>query len=213
MQARTFTLDPNDVSPDINTDLGFFARSLVIDNTTGQWWYVPTAARWIPPYVTGVVVRFPGGTQAAAIRAQNPGNFGSTPVAGELATAHFSDTEAPRDDSGLLVTPLVPTLTPVSVSAFIDRSGTITLGGTAQVLMVANLVRRYFLCTNLDPVVTLWIRPTGTAAAGQPSIPLNPAPAAGQGGGSFVLDGSAIADQQWSIFSTLTGHAFTAYEL
>ena len=89
-------------------------------------------------------------------------------------------------------------------SALVDRSGSITSGGTAQQLMAANATRRgWYIQNNSDTV--MWVSDVGTAAATQPSLKLLPdayyePPAGG-------VDNGAI-----SIFCATTGKTFTARE-
>jgi hypothetical protein len=87
-----------------------------------------------------------------------------------------------------------------------NRSGTITAGGTAQALIAANAAGVRFSIVNLDSGATLWINEIGgTAAAAQPSFPLFP-------NESYETHAGQIITQGVSIFSALTGHAFSARE-
>lgn len=83
-----------------------------------------------------------------------------------------------------------------------DKSGTVTLGATAQVLMAANASRRGFWIQNQSSG-DLWISSLGTAAATQPSLWL---PA-----GAFY-EPSAVPLTAISIYGATTGQAFAARE-
>lgn len=83
-----------------------------------------------------------------------------------------------------------------------DRSGTITLGGTAQVLMPAAPSRRGCIVQNLS-VADLWISDQGAAALVQPSIKV---PA----GAQFACVGPPSA--ALSIIGATTAQAFAARE-
>lgn len=90
------------------------------------------------------------------------------------------------------------------LGALTDRSGTITLGGTAQSLMAANLARRYLFVENLS-VGDEWINFTVAAVLSQPSIRLVP-------GASFVMESSIVSSDALSIIGATTAQAFAAKE-
>ena len=83
-----------------------------------------------------------------------------------------------------------------------NRSGTITAGGTAQVLAPANLSRAGFWFQNVSDT-DMWINELGNAAASQPSIKV-PAGAMYE---FPVVPGTAL-----SVFCATTGKAFSARE-
>lgn len=56
-----------------------------------------------------------------------------------------------------------------AAATYVDRSGTITAGGTAQQLMPANAARRGFFLQN-NSTGDLWINPNAAAVASQPSL-------------------------------------------
>lgn len=85
---------------------------------------------------------------------------------------------------------------------WVDRSGTIAAGGTAQVLSAANPSRRGFWIQNIS-TTDLWINELGNASAAPPSIVL----AKGDIYEFPIAVGSAI-----SIFGATTGQAFSARE-
>lgn len=89
---------------------------------------------------------------------------------------------------------------------FTDRSGTITLGGTAQTLAAANTSRHYLIVVNDDTSETLWINFTTAAVTSQPSIPIQPR-------GSYVLENSVISTELVSVIAATTSHAWTAKEM
>lgn len=92
-----------------------------------------------------------------------------------------------------------------STATITPRSGTITLGGTAQSFMTANAARKGWFIQN-NSTGDLWVnRFGGTASAAQPSILVRPGrmyetPPGGSGGNAL------------SIFGATTGQAFTAGE-
>lgn len=103
-------------------------------------------------------------------------------------------------------------VTPVAQGALTNRSGTITAGGTAQVLAAANTARRYLMIQNAS-VGTLWVSLDTTAVAGSPSIALEGCNVANDGsGGSLVFEGSFIPTGAISIIGATTGQAFVGKE-
>lgn len=84
---RPFTLTTTAVADAVSiprTQLGFQARTLRVDNFSGQWFYVPAAQQWVPPYTFGIVIRLPL-VEMADVRAVTPpgAGFTSTPLAGQ----------------------------------------------------------------------------------------------------------------------------------
>lgn len=88
-----------------------------------------------------------------------------------------------------------------------NRSGTITVGGTAQAAMAANASRRYLLIRNpATETEALYFNFTTTAVVtGQPSITLQP-------GEGFVMENSFISTEAISVVAATTGHKFVAKE-
>ncbi len=85
-----------------------------------------------------------------------------------------------------------------------DKSGTITLGGSAQVLAAANSARRGFSIQNLS-TNSLWIRDGGTAAATQPSFEI-------VGGALYEYPLGGCPTTALSIYGATTSQAFAARE-
>lgn len=100
------------------------------------------------------------------------------------------------------------TTTAPKQGSFTDRSGTITLGGTAQTLAAANASRVYLVVENSDTSANagdLWINFGTTAVQAQPSIRIPV-------GATYVSDPQFISTQGVSIIGPNTGQAFTAKE-
>lgn len=116
----------------------------------------------------------------------------------------FNDGTTPRramvDAEGRLVVALQPT-----AGAITDRSVAVTLGGTAEDLMVVNLARKYLLIINDDPAEDLWFDFGVNAVAASPSMLLSP-------GESFVMEASFVTSDRVSILAATTAHAVTAKE-
>ena len=207
---RTVRVDPNATGAEAGADrpLGMMAQSVIIDNTTGQWWTIGGTDRRIPPYTTGIVVRLPNGTQVAQVRASTPPSFISVPRAGETAIFVFSDS-IQREDSGRAVTPVPLASGTVGVDPT-NGAGTITTPATAQNLFVANVTRTYLLIQNRS-VDVLAVEIDGTAAVQLTSIALNPG-AAGEAGGDIVFEGSYCPQTLISIIGPNAGAQFVAYE-
>lgn len=92
----------------------------------------------------------------------------------------------------------------ITASTPTDRSGSITLGGTAQQIMAANTSRRYLLIQN-NSSANLWINFGIAAVQSQPSIQLQP-------GQAFVMENNTIFTSLVSIIGATTGQTFTAKE-
>lgn len=86
-----------------------------------------------------------------------------------------------------------------------DRSGTITLGGTAQTLAAANATRKYLIVENVSQTEDLWINFTTTAVVGQPSLLIKP-------NGVFVMESSFVSTELVSVIAATTSHAWAAKE-
>ena len=96
----------------------------------------------------------------------------------------------------------LPTI--ASPSAFTERSGTVTAGGTAQTLAAANAARRFYRVMNLS-TGDLWINDRGAAAvANQPAFKLV--------AGAMYETSSCAPTAAISIFGATTGQAFSAAE-
>lgn len=92
----------------------------------------------------------------------------------------------------------------VGASTVTDRSGTITLGGTAQQLAAANANRKGFDFYNVSNDIQ-WVDVTGaTAVQDSPSIPFLP--------GAFRLWDAAIPSNSMSIVGPTTGAKFVSKE-
>jgi len=85
-----------------------------------------------------------------------------------------------------------------------DRSGSITVGGTAQTLAAANGSRKYFLFVNQSSG-NMWINFTTTAVADQPSILIVPT-------GSLVMEAGFVSTEAISVIGATTGQKWMAKE-
>lgn len=94
----------------------------------------------------------------------------------------------------------------VNRGAMTDRSGTITTGGTAQQAAASNATRKGLMVQNISDTTDLWCRTDGTAAAAAGSIRIQP-------GQMLTFDAAMVGTGAVSMFSTLTGHAYTAKEM
>jgi hypothetical protein len=86
----------------------------------------------------------------------------------------------------------------------VDRSGTITTGGTAQTLMAANGLRAGYSVQNLSSG-DLWISDVGTAAASQPSMKI-------VAGALYESPMTGVPRGAISIYGATTAQAFAARE-
>lgn len=151
---------------------------------------------------------------------------GASPTTSELIAGQFSAPDTPlfigqslpfqMDKFGNLkvsiaATPLpsLPTVTtPVVVGVLTDRSGTVTTGGTSQVLAPANPGRRYLTIENpttaSEALYVNFTSAASTSVAG--SISLAP-------GGSLTMSAATYVSQEVITVTAATAtHAFTAKE-
>jgi hypothetical protein len=88
--------------------------------------------------------------------------------------------------------------------AITNKSGTITLGGTSQLLAAGNTTRSYFFVQNISSDV-LWIDFDVAAVQDQPSIKLLPA-------ATFVMESGFVSTDSITIIGPTTGAKFVAKE-
>ncbi len=86
----------------------------------------------------------------------------------------------------------------------VDRSGTVTAGGVAQTLMVANPTRIYWFLQN-NGTHDLWYNFTTDAAASEPSIRLPV-------GASYESPPHFVSPEKISIFGATTAQSYSAKE-
>lgn len=202
--TRTTPAQGTDGETVIDESLSWLALTIQCDNPTGQWWYIPQADVFIPPYTVGTVRPLLGGSQRGSVVRRTPGGFTSNPNASETASFTFIQ-DREQALSGYSVSGFTAPFSTVLQGPLTSRSGTIAVAATSQQLMAENLARRYVLVVN-PGTNTIWIRP-GVAAAtqAQPSIPI-------LANGSYVMEGSMICTQAWQIIGPAAGDPFTAYE-
>jgi hypothetical protein len=104
---------------------------------------------------------------------------------------------------GSAVSATNPLPTTVGQFARVDKSGTITAGGTAQTLFAAAAITHGGYFQNLS-TVNMWIRDDGTAASAGPGSVLVPA-----NGGFFYWDNTGVPTTSVSIFCATTASQFT----
>lgn len=93
-----------------------------------------------------------------------------------------------------------------AVTGIIDRSGSVTLGGTAQDAVAANAGRQYLLVQNIDATADLWVNFGADAAVNTAgSIQLKPA-------ASIVFEDRITPSGRVSVVGATTGHKFTIKE-
>lgn len=128
-----------------------------------------------------------------------------SPIRGEVSAGVYKNIAV--DSSGNLVissiTPQTVTVAP-SQGTVTDRSGTITLGGTAQTIAAANAARKYLLIQNSSDT-DMWCNFTTTAVNSQPSFKI---PA----GAGFFMESGYVSTELVSCIGATTGKIFTAKE-
>jgi hypothetical protein len=85
----------------LDTQLGFLARTVVIDNYSQSWAFCPAAGRYVPPYTHGFTVSI-AGTNSAIVYWQTPTTFTAAAFgSGQLITT-WTDADLPNS-SGISV--------------------------------------------------------------------------------------------------------------
>jgi hypothetical protein len=90
------------------------------------------------------------------------------------------------------------------MSSWIDRSGTVTSGGTAQTVSVATSLRMGFMIQNLSSG-DLWLDFGATAAATQPAMKIT-------SGSLYETPPNACPKGHISVYGATTSQAFSAKE-
>lgn len=89
-----YTLTPGGAV--LQAQLGFQARSVVVDNLTSQFLLVGASGQRVAPYTPGFIVRLPAGTQQAGAQFATPDGVMAPPANGaERATLRYLDLELP----------------------------------------------------------------------------------------------------------------------
>lgn len=87
-------------------DCGFNAKSMVIDNFSGRWWFCLQINQYIPPWTHGMIRNVTAGSQVFNINAQTPAGRGTVfNAAHGLAITVYSVNQPPTDG---VVSALVP---------------------------------------------------------------------------------------------------------
>jgi hypothetical protein len=89
-------------------DLDFPAASVMIDNWTNQWLYIPDFRRYVPPYSGGWVYTAPKQTQIFRVQLKAPPAFApAAAIAGEFVWLGFSEAFLPPQ-TGIITTVKTP---------------------------------------------------------------------------------------------------------
>lgn len=95
----------------------FVARSVTVDNPSGQWFYLPNQQRWIAPNTLGTIIALNSGQEGASsvqsgaslinIQSQTPNGQVSRPVAGQSATFVYSTDAHPNTAGSALISGVI----------------------------------------------------------------------------------------------------------
>lgn len=98
---RAIVLTPPAQSASTQQQLGFYAHSILVENPTAAYWYLPDQLRYIPPFVTGMVIPL-NGTQVANIIYAAPPGLQQPAQYTQTGSATFTYDEEPiSNDSGM----------------------------------------------------------------------------------------------------------------
>lgn len=123
---------PNDTTSKGATELGFSATWVTIENPTPFYWFLPDEQRYIPPQMTGVVIKLYGVQQARIISQAPPGLQQTTILAGSApGTALFTYLDD-EDGAGLQPSPGVA-LAGVQSAPLLALRTVVIVGGNVTV--------------------------------------------------------------------------------
>lgn len=73
--------------------LGFTAHTVLVDNLSSKWVYLPSARRWAPPNTVGIVMTLMSGTQVAQFTQTTPAGHvdGTNGASGPITTVWYED--------------------------------------------------------------------------------------------------------------------------
>jgi hypothetical protein len=167
-------------------DIGFNARSVIVDNDTGQWLFDSASRRYVPPGCFGAVLQFPSGSQIANVLwVAPPGVTQPVGIVGSTAVLIYTE-DMLEPSSGVIVT------------------GTATSGGTAGAgvvsiapPVVANVLDGNGTLTTQPSTTTLITVPAGRTWIGQVTVSLAgqnpPVTATGSQGAAVSTSGAGGA--------------------
>lgn len=87
------------------TNLPFVAKSVQINNVTGNWVWCNFLDTWIPPYYSLAVMNLPHGVSSVDVNPDAPPSFTNAYVANQLLTLVFFDQMQPPKGGTLLKLP------------------------------------------------------------------------------------------------------------
>lgn len=201
--------------------------SIVVDNQTGNWLYLPSEKRFIPPEVHNVTILMRTRLSTLSVEFEAPPGYTQNGTADQVIIITVYDRELPPTSTafGVVANVVDPVATVMAVLGLVNGSGAIDVGGTSQDIGagVPGLPRNHFIVINPpSETESLWLRFDGDAADTDPasgSIELRP-------GDSFEWE--TVAGPFWysadrvdyvpqgyglSVVAATAGHKFTAYFL
>lgn len=104
----------------VNGTAPFAVNSLIIDNHTNQFLYVPAAKRYVPPYVSGMIVEGSHSSSVSATIATPPGITAANIISGQQALVTATEDRLPPSPG--VATSLNANITNSTVDANITNS-------------------------------------------------------------------------------------------
>jgi hypothetical protein len=144
----------------LNQGLGFIANSVIVDNLTASWLYVPGGARFIPPYQYGATVPL-SGADSADISWPVPAGIVAGPPATGTAICTFTDAALVPN----IGQPTYTNIPPQNLGGLLGTPATVILPTGCQSLLITSR-------TSTDTVTV-----TGGTSLGYYAIPSTPLPA------------------------------------
>lgn len=125
---------------DLNSTLGFVANSVIVDNYSQSWCYIPAAGRYVRPYTYGQILPVEG-TQTGTVRWNTPGSLAVGPVGtGTCHTEWHSDT-LPASEGTLI---------------FAGAASTVKLGTTTTTTNGSTTTSQFVLPPNTRAICGMW---------------------------------------------------------
>lgn len=87
-------------TPNLRTSiqLPFVAKSVILNNQTGQWFWLPFLDTWLPPYIVHEVINLPHGSTGGEVIPDTPVGQTSNYQTGQVFNLTFFDVlQAPKD--------------------------------------------------------------------------------------------------------------------
>lgn len=136
---------------DLDTQLGSPSRSVIVDNYTRSWIWLPTVGRSVPPFTYGFIGNHLSNTQRGHVMWQTPYKIKSSPKGGDTAQVIFTDAVLPPSNGVQVITPTANA--PVILETLPDSGGAIS----AKKVTIPSGMEAIGLFSNQTPAGTITV--------------------------------------------------------